>query len=120
MVSLMGNPICWGFGCTEEVWVGSSVSEVLAAFVASQVTHVGDEPPSSWLGSEPTSSWLSECGCLRRINSSSRLRISSPYSSRALQTSQFGLWILRRDNRRHLRFTANSQKSRHSPHGCCT
>ena len=40
-----------------------------------------------------------ESGTVRQFNSSSRFRISSPYSSRALQTSQFGLWILSRDNR---------------------
>jgi len=35
--------------------------------------------------------------CVRPFNSSSRFRKSSPHVRRAIQRSQSGLWILRRD-----------------------
>jgi hypothetical protein len=60
---------------------------------------------------------VGECGNVRQFNSSSRSRISLPLVSRALQTSQFGLWILSRDNRRHFNFTTTSQDSVRSPQG---
>jgi hypothetical protein len=50
-------------------------------------------------GLESKTPLLGERGCVRQFNSSSRLRIASPYFSRALQSSQSRCWILRRDNR---------------------
>jgi hypothetical protein len=56
---------------------------------------------------------LSDCGFVRQFNSSSRFRISSPHVSRALQRLQSEWWILKRDNRQHLKFTPTSLDSFH-------